>query len=130
MPINKSAPAYHVHLVVVPSDKEQLAQSIGEAHRRYTRYINFRENWKGYLWQGRFSSNPMDEDYLHSTVRYVELNPVKARLVDVAEEWRWSSARAHLRQEDDGIVTRSLCSIELKIGLGTYRMMVVKQATN
>ncbi|WP_424946191.1 transposase [Candidatus Spongiihabitans sp.] len=95
----------HVHLVVVPNDKEQLAQSIGEAHRRYTRYINFRENWKGYLWQGRFSSNPMDEAYLYSTVRYVELNPVRAGLVDSAEKYRWSSARAHLTQENDGVVT-------------------------
>ena len=95
----------HVHLVVVPNDKEQLARSIGEVHRKYTRYINFRENWKGYLWQGRFSSNPMDEAYLHSTVRYVELNPVKAGLVNSAEDWQWSSARAHLAKQNDGIVS-------------------------
>lgn len=95
----------HVHLVLVPNDKERLVRSIGETHRRYTRYINFREKWKGYLWQGRFMSNPMDESYLRATVRYVELNPVKAGLVECAENWRWSSARAHLAEKDDGIVT-------------------------
>ena len=95
----------HVHLVLVPNNPVTLAHAIGEAHRRYTRYINFRENWKGYLWQGRFTSFPMDESYLYSAVRYVELNPVKARLVDAPETWRWSSARAHLQKKDDDIVT-------------------------
>ena len=94
----------HVHLVVLPHDEAALAQAIGEAHRRYTRYVNFRENWRGYLWQGRFASFPMDETYLHAAVRYVELNPVKAGLVNAPEQWRWSSARAHLQGRDDGLV--------------------------
>jgi len=95
----------HAHLVLIPNDETSLGLAVGEAHRRYTRYINFRENWKGYLWQGRFASFPMDETYLHSVVRYVELNPVKARLVDAPDHWRWSSARAHLLGKDDGIVS-------------------------
>ena len=55
-----------------------LNQAIGEAHRRYTRRINFREGWRGHLWQGRFSSFIMDEMYLLACMRYVELNPVRA----------------------------------------------------
>ena len=62
-----------------------LTKAIGEAHRRYTRRINFREGWRGHLWQGRFGSYPMDEDYLMATVRYVELNPVRARIMDEPE---------------------------------------------
>ena len=46
----------HVHLIVVPEVREGLAKAVGEAHRRYTRMVNFREHWRGYLWQGRFSS--------------------------------------------------------------------------
>ena len=46
----------HVHLIVVPSDEKGFANGIGEAHRRYTRRVNFRESWRGHLWQGRFSS--------------------------------------------------------------------------
>jgi putative transposase len=94
----------HVHLIAVPESGESLARGIGEAHRRYTRYINFRKGWKGYLWQGRFASFPMDEDYLLAAVRYVELNPVRAKLTARPEDYRWSSARAHLAGKDDGLV--------------------------
>ncbi|MDD9877448.1 MAG: transposase [Magnetovibrio sp.] len=52
----------HVHLVCVPETADALACAIGAAHRRYTRHVNFREGWRGYLWQGRFASFPMDED--------------------------------------------------------------------
>ncbi len=68
----------HVHLIVTPTEGSNLSRAIGETHRRYTRYINFREGWRGYLWQGRFSSFPMDEKYLKAAASYVELNPVKA----------------------------------------------------
>ena len=53
-----------VHLIVVPQSTESLCRAIGEAHRRYTRRINFREGWRGHLWQGRFASFVMDEDHL------------------------------------------------------------------
>ncbi len=94
----------HVHLVMVPGHADGLREAIGEAHRRYTRRINFRENWRGHLWQERFHSFPMDERYLMSTVRYVENNPVKAKLCRHASEWRWSSAQAHLNGVDDTLV--------------------------
>jgi REP-associated tyrosine transposase len=94
----------HVHVVMVPRHCDGLHRSLAEAHRRYTRYINFREGWRGYLWQGRFASFPMDEHHLLAAVRYVELNPVRARLCDAATDWPWSSARAHLSGQDDGLV--------------------------
>lgn len=75
----------HVHLVVVPKTESSLAALFSDAHRRYTRRINAREGWKGHLWQERFHSSVMDENYLLSTVRYVELNPVRARLCDQAD---------------------------------------------
>ncbi len=93
----------HVHLIAVPKDKTGLAKAIGEAHRRYTRYINFREGWRGYLWQGRFSSYVMDQKYLIAAARYVELNPVKAGLVQHPGDHKWSSARAHLTGTDDDL---------------------------
>ena len=52
----------HVHLIVVPQSAESLRRAIGEAHRRYTRRINFREDRRGHLWQGRFASFVMDEE--------------------------------------------------------------------
>jgi len=94
----------HVHLIAVPDSEESLARGVGEAHRRYTRHINFKKSWKGYLWQGRFASFPMDEDYLLAACRYVELNPVRAKLSERPEDYRWSSARAHLSGKDDMLV--------------------------
>jgi putative transposase len=95
----------HVHLILVPRDADGLRAALGEAHRRYTRAVNLREDWRGYLWQGRFASFPMDESHLLACARYVELNPVRAKLARGAGDWRWSSARAHLAGRDDGCVT-------------------------
>jgi putative transposase len=93
----------HVHLILVPGEAGALRAALAEAHRRYSRRINFREGWRGYLWQGRFASAPMDEDHLLAAARYVELNPVRARLCAEAADWPWSSARAHLAGKDDGV---------------------------
>jgi len=95
----------HVHLICVPETEAALGRAIGEAHRRYTRHVNLREGWRGHLWQGRFASFPMDERYLLAAARYVELNPVRARMVKRPEDYPWSSARVHLAGRDDGLVT-------------------------
>ena len=94
----------HVHLILVPETKDGLNLAVGEAHRRYTRRINFREGWRGHLWQGRFSSFIMDERYLLACTKYVELNPVRAGLVKRPEDWPWSSARPHITGKDDILV--------------------------
>jgi putative transposase len=94
----------HVHLVMVPSTEDGLRSALGEAHRRYTRRVNFREGWRGHLWQERFHSFPMDERHLQAAVRYVELNPVAGGLCARAELWPWSSAGAHLHGRDDDLV--------------------------
>ncbi len=94
----------HVHLMVVPHSPEGLAGAIGETHRRYTRRVNFREQWRGYLWQGRFASFPMEGPYAVACARYIELNPVRAGLVKKPEAWRWSSSGAHLRGEYGAII--------------------------
>jgi len=94
----------HVHLVLVPATADGLRATLGEAHRRYTRHVNFREGWRGHLFQGRFASYPLDNAHLMAAVRYVELNPVAARLVGRAGDWRWSSTRSHVasqRVKDD-----------------------------
>ena len=95
----------HVHFVIVPQHENSLALLFKEAHRRYTRRINFRENWRGHLWQERFHSFVMDELHLNATVRYVELNPVSAGLCESPQDWRWSSVRAHLNSNDDELVS-------------------------
>ena len=95
----------HIHLIATPSRPEALAKAVGATHVRYTRAINLRERWTGYLWQGRFASFPMDDDYLVDCARYVGLNPVRAGLAARAIDWPWSSVRAHVEGRADPLLT-------------------------
>ena len=95
----------HVHLVLVPGDEFGLRDALAEAHHQYTRFVNFREGWRGHLWQERFHSFVMDERHLLAAARYVERNPVRARLCATPQDWPWSSARAHLACKDDSLVS-------------------------
>jgi putative transposase len=95
----------HVHFVAVPDYPDSFSRGLGEAHRRYTSLINIRENWTGFLWQGRFLSNPLDEAHLFAAARYIERNPVRAGLVNLAEEYPWSSAKAHVLGIRDSLLS-------------------------
>ena len=95
----------HVHLILVPDREEGLARALGETHRRYSSVINARLRVTGHLFQSRFGSAAMDEDHLIAAARYGALNPVRARLVARAQDWRWSSVSAHLAGRDDALVT-------------------------
>lgn len=86
----------HVHFIMVPTQADGLRATLAEAHRRYTRAINVRENWRGHLWQERFHSFPMDTGHTLNAIRYVELNPVRAGIVSDPAAWPWSSAPQHL----------------------------------
>ena len=97
----------HVHHVGVPQSETSLAGAIGETHKAYTKIINEREGWRGFLWQGRFSSYPMDVPYLYRAMRYDELNPVRAKIVENAADYRWSSARAHIFEEQNPLLARN-----------------------
>ncbi len=103
----------HVHLIATPGHAEALAQAVGACHVRYTRQVNRRECWTGYLWQGRFASFPMDEDYFRACIRYVGLNPVRAGLTRRAIDWPWSSVRAHVEGRPDALLTREPVAIRL-----------------
>lgn len=98
----------HVHLLAVPESATALASAIGEAHRRYTWQLNRRIGATGYLFQGRFASCPLGESHLGAAARYVLLNPVRARLVARAADYRWSSAAFHAGAiEQDPLIERN-----------------------
>lgn len=94
----------HVHLIITPRRKEDISIVLGETHRKYSTIINIREKWKGHLWQGRFCSCPLDDIHLSMAVRYIERNPVRAGIVEKAEDFPWSSARAHLALKNDALL--------------------------
>ncbi|WP_138513546.1 transposase [Maricaulis alexandrii] len=95
----------HVHLVLEPSQAQDLALALKRTHQVYARHINARMGWAGCLWQGRFGASVMDEGHALAAVRYIELNPVRARLVGRAEDWAWSSARGHVWGDADPLVS-------------------------
>jgi putative transposase len=93
----------HVHLILVPSDPDGLRRALARTHRSYAGIIQARRKRSGHFWQGRFGAVAMDEEHLAAALRYGSLNPVRARLVERAQDWRWSSTRAHLRGKEDGL---------------------------
>src|SRR5262245_59824433 len=95
----------HVHLVLIPSTVNGLHLALKAVHGRYAQRINKMRGQIGHLWQNRYFSSPLDSNYFLNAVRYVELNPVRARLVDKAEDYEWSSAGVHCGIRRDPIVT-------------------------
>jgi putative transposase len=89
----------HVHFIVVPSDKEGLARLFNAAHMLYSQYRNSKTDQTGHLWQGRFYSCVLGPQHLYRAIRYVEMNPVRAKIVSNPWEYVWSSTRAHLDME-------------------------------
>lgn len=94
----------HMHAVVVPRAEGALSRFFAALHRRYARRTNARYDWRGHLWQERFYSVVMDETHTLAAMRYVELNPVRAGLTDLAQDWPWSSARGNLCIAPDPLV--------------------------
>jgi putative transposase len=86
----------HIHLVAIPHAEEALANAIGRTHFRYTQYINRFHKRSGHLWQGRFYSCALDERHFWLAMKYVELNPVRARLCRKPWRYVWSSAAVHV----------------------------------
>ena len=85
----------HVHMIATGKERSSVHKALGNTHRACSRARNLEADVTGHLWANRFYSTTLDEPHLWAAVRYVELNPVRARLVDDATDYAWSSARAH-----------------------------------
>ena len=98
----------HVHLILVPGEEDALRRMLSAVHRRYAGRIHARQKRTGHFWQGRFGCVAMDEAHLGAALRYVALNPVRARLAERAADWPWSSVHVHLgRAPDDGVTAKA-----------------------
>lgn len=91
----------HIHFIVQPLKETSLAKVFSVAHMRYAQYFNKERKVSGHLWQGRFYSCLLDEPYLMAAMRYVERNPVRAKMVNRPWQWKWSSAAAHISGTDE-----------------------------
>ncbi len=100
----------HVHLLVTPDKADSIAKMMQSIGRRYVQYINCSYRRTGSLWEGRFKSSFVQaEEYLLTCMRYIELNPVRANMVNEPSQYRWSSYRHNgLGQMDERIIPHSL----------------------
>jgi putative transposase len=95
----------HVHLLVSAARSEAPGEMMKSLGQRYVRYVNRTWQRSGSLWEGRYRSCPVQsEDYLLVCQRYIELNPVRAGMVEHPAEYRWSSYRANAQGEGDILI--------------------------
>ena len=92
----------HLHLIVVPCKAGSLATALGKTHWKYAQTINRLHKRSGHLWQDRFYSCALDDAHLIRAMAYMELNPVRVKMVRRAWMYPWSSAKAHVEGRDAG----------------------------
>lgn len=96
----------HVHLLMTAKDETGISKLIQSAARRYVGYFNKKYARTGTLWEGRFHSTPITTDhYLLACHRYIDMNPVRAGLVQSPESYRWSSHRHYALGSADALLT-------------------------
>jgi putative transposase len=99
----------HIHIIALPKTNAGLQLVFKPLHMRYAQRFNRQRGWKGHVWQGRYFSSALYEHYLWSTIRYVERNPVRAKMVKKAENYAWSSAAAHCERYAGNVLTTKEC---------------------
>ena len=96
----------HVHFLLTPGAKDSLPRLMQSLGRRYVRYINAAHGRSGTLWEGRYRAAPIDEDaYFLACCRYIEANPVRAKLAKHPRDYPWSSYPAHAAGVEDKLVS-------------------------
>ncbi len=99
----------HVHLLMTPKEEDSISRVIQHVGRQYVQYINKTYRRSGTLWEGRHKSSIIDaENYLLSSYRYIEINPVAASMVEKPEEYPWSSYHYNAIGKPDLLVTPHL----------------------
>ncbi len=104
----------HVHILVSPTKSTSPANMMKGLGERYVQYVNRRYGRSGTLWQGRFRSCLVDnEQYFLVCQRYIELNPVRAKIVSHPIDYEWSSYRTNAHGERGKVITPHLLYISL-----------------
>lgn len=96
----------HIHVLVTPSDTDGITRTMQYIGRRYVPYVNYKYGSSGTLWEGRYKASLVQEDcYLLTCMRYIELNPVRANMVQVPQQYLWSSYLANGFGKQDKLIT-------------------------
>ncbi|MBU0758955.1 MAG: transposase [Candidatus Omnitrophica bacterium] len=117
----------HVHFIGIPLKEDSLAKTFNAAHMRYSQYFNNKMKTKGHLWQGRFYSCALDENHLIAAARYIERNPVRAKLVNKPWEWKWSSASVHIGADNAQLLELKNLFEIIDIPQGSWRSFIDRE---
>jgi len=95
----------HVHLLLTPEEKDSASLLMKNLGQRYTQYVNRTYKRTGTLWEGRFRSClTQTDDYVLACYRYIELNPVRANMVKLPEDYQWSSYHKNVLNKEDDLI--------------------------
>lgn len=109
----------HIHILATPKNKDGISRMMQYVGRRYVPYINHTYGTSGSIWEGRYKASIIsDEQYLLTCMRYIELNPVRANMVNTPGRYRWSSYRANAQNADNHLITEH----SLYLGLSRSRL--------
>jgi len=114
----------HVHFIVIPRDKHSLADTFHIVHTRYSQYFNKKLKTAGHLWQGRYYSCLLDERHLLAAARYVERNPVRAKITKSPQDYIWSSARNHTGASNSDIIDASILFKYIEINQDKWKTFI------
>lgn len=122
----------HIHLLVTPSNADSLPRTMQSLGRCYAQYFNRCYHRSGSLWEGRYKSSLVDtEHYLLSCYRYIEMNPVRAGIAKIPEDYPYSSYHANACGKDDSLIRAhhvySQCVID---GLMAYQALFAQALTH
>lgn len=125
----------HVHLLVTPMKESGISQMMQALGRRYVYYINKTYKRTGTLWEGRYKSSLIDSDnYLLTCMRYIELNPIRASMINHPGEYKWSSYHANAQGDINSLIESHPLYIELgtneKVRQENYRELFRHQMDN
>ncbi|MFV2030931.1 MAG: transposase [Gammaproteobacteria bacterium] len=95
----------HVHLLATPGQAYGITHLMQDLGRKYVRYINHTYRRSGTLWEGRYKASLVDSEvYLLTCMRYIEMNPVRAGMVDSPGDYRWSSYMRNAQGKYDNVI--------------------------
>jgi len=130
----------HVHLIGIPHNENSLAKAVGGTHFRYTQYINRMHKRSGHLWQGRFYSCALDEKGFWLAAKYIEMNPVRAKICRLPWQYEWSSASLHVDSTADSkllnlavwykMISDGVWRKELADGIDEKQMRKIRSSTH
>jgi putative transposase len=125
----------HVHLLLTPEEPTGISCVMQSVGRRYVQYINYEYRRSGTLWEGRHKASMVEaETYLLTCMRYIELNPVRAGIVNHPAEYRWSSYQTNAQGKESKIITPHECYLAIDTNKealqNAYRCLFENQIDN